>query len=119
MQRSKWFGILTLIMLLAVSVLPLAPAAAQEDVAQRNKAAVRDALAKLNAGDVAGFYQIYTDPYQMTEGDAVLHEETIEATAPFITALKAAIPDLQVVAEVLIAQKAVPGGSVDNSSSLT
>jgi predicted ester cyclase len=104
MQRSKWFGILILVMLLAASVMPLVPAAAQEDMAQRNKAAVQDALAKLNAGDVDGFYELYADPYQMNEGDAILHEATVADTRFFVEALYAAIPDLVITSEVIIAQ---------------
>jgi predicted ester cyclase len=104
MQRSKWLGILIVMMLVAVVALPLAPAAAQEDVAQRNEAIVLDMIDKLNAGDFDGFWAMYTDPYQMNEGDAELHTETIEDTRFFVEGLSAAIPDLVIAPEVLIAQ---------------
>jgi predicted ester cyclase len=104
MQRSKWFGILTLIMLLAVAALPLAPAAARDDVMQRNKATINDAIDRLNAGDFDGFWAMYTDPYRMNEGDAILHEENIADNTFFIESLYGAIPDLVIAPEVLIAQ---------------
>ena len=104
MQRSKRFGIFLLIMLLAVAALPLAPAAAQEDVAQRNKQAVIDALDKANSGDLDGFWELYADPFQMNEGDAILHDETIADNSFFIASLYGAVPDLMIKPEVIIAQ---------------
>ena len=104
MQRSKWFGILTLMMLIAVAVVPLVPVAAQEDVAQRNKQAVIDALDAANSGDLDGFWELYADPFQMNEGDAVLHDETIADTRFFIDSLYGAVPDLVIKPEVIIAQ---------------
>jgi predicted ester cyclase len=104
MQRSKWFGILTLIMLLAVAALPLAPAAARDDVTQRNKAIVQDAIAKLNAGDLDGYFEMYADPFQSNEGDAVLHDENVADWKLFGESLSGAIPDLVTTAEVIIAQ---------------
>jgi predicted ester cyclase len=105
MQRSKLFGILTLMILFVVAVVPLAPtAAAQTAVAQRNKDAVRAAIDKLNAGDFDGFWTIYADPYQSNEGDAILHDEAIADNTFFIEALYGAIPDLVINPEVLIAQ---------------
>ena len=104
MQRSKWFGILTLMMLIAVVVVPLAPTAAQEDVAARNKQAVIDALDAANSGDLDGFWELYADPFQMNEGDAVLHDETVADTHFFIDSLYGAVPDLVIKPEVIIAQ---------------
>jgi predicted ester cyclase len=104
MQRSKRFGIFILIMLLAVAALPLAPAAAQEDVAQRNKATVIDAIAKLNAGDWDGYFEMYADPFQSNEGDAVLHDENVADWTLFGKSLYGAVPDLVTTAEVIIAQ---------------
>jgi predicted ester cyclase len=104
MQRSKWFGILVLMMLVTVVALPLAPAAAQEDVAQRNKAIVLDAIAKLNAGGFDGYFEMYADPFQSNEGDAVLHDENVADWKLFGESLNGAIPDLVTTAEVIIAQ---------------
>lgn len=104
MQRSKWFGIFTLVMLIVVVAVPISPTAAQDDVAQRNKQAVIDALDKANAGDLDGFWELYADPYQMNEGDAILHEHTIADDQFFIASLYGAIPDLVIKPEIIIAQ---------------
>ncbi len=95
---------MTLAILIAVVVVPLAPAAAREDVAQRNKQAVIDALDKANSGDLDGFWELYADPFQMNEGDAILHDETIADTSFFIASLYGAVPDLVINPEVIIAQ---------------
>ena len=104
MQRSKWLGILIVMMLVAVVALPLAPAAAQEDVAQRNKATVTDAIAKINAGDLDGYFAMFADPFQSNEGEATLYDENVADWKLFGESLYGAVPDLVTTADVIIAQ---------------
>ena len=104
MQRSKLFSVLLVALLLVTSVTFLLPASAQENTAQRNKNAVREALAQASAGNIDAFLQLYAEQFQMNQGDATLYDTTPAEITPFITGLAAAIPDLQIVPEVLIAQ---------------
>ncbi len=95
---------MVLVMVIVVVMAGMAPTHAQDDAAYRNKAAVREALAQLSAGNVEGFFQLYADQFQANQGDAALYDTTAEDLASFTNALVAAIPHLHVVPKVIIAQ---------------
>ena len=77
---------------------------AQEDVAQKNKQTLLDAIAAYNAGDLDGFYAMLADPFMMNQGDATLVQATHADVLGFDQALIAAVPDVQMIPNVVIAQ---------------
>ena len=73
---------LTLILVIMVVLVGIAPTDAQDNVAERNKDAVREALAQLSAGSVDGFFKLYADHFQANQGDATLYDTTTEDWVP-------------------------------------
>lgn len=106
----------TFLLIIFLFVLPVA---AQEDVAQRNKEAYRDALSQASSGNPVSLFQLYADPYQSNQGGVTLQETSIINTEAFGNALWAAIPDLQITPDVLIAQDDWVATSVTYSGTFT
>src|SRR5258706_690942 len=84
------------------------PAHAQTSNAQSNKKAYADALAQAANGTLDMFYQLYPARYKLM-GQDVSRKDTQEATG---NALLAAIPDLQLVPDIIIAQNNLVAAAV-------
>ena len=101
MRRS----VFAISMLLAgVFLLSGVVAVAQEDMAQANKQTYLDGVAAYNAGNLDGFYNILAEPFMMNQGETTLTETTHADVTGFDDALVAAIPDIQMTPNVVIAQ---------------
>lgn len=100
MRRS----IVSLMLLSLVFVLSSVVSVAQGDNAQRNKQIYLDIIAEYNAGNREAFYNMVTDPFMMNQGDTTLYETSPDAVRGYDGALAAAMPDMQMNADVVIAQ---------------
>jgi predicted ester cyclase len=87
--------------MLAAFVLPVA---AQDDATQANKDAVRNALAAYSAGDPGPFHALIADPFMMNQGGPILEQASVADVQGYDAAIMGAIPDLQWVPNVIIAQ---------------
>jgi len=105
-----------LIFLLAFFALP---AAAQEGVAQRNKEAFRSALIEASAGNPGALAEIHAEQYQSNQGGVTLQDSSRESLEMFANALFAALPDLQITPDVLIAQDDWVAGSITYSGTFS
>lgn len=101
MRRS----IVLLMMLLVLVVLSGILTVAQEDNAQSNKQIYLDVVAEYNAGNREAFYDMFTDPFMMNPGEPFLIEMAVENIRGYDGALFGAMPDMQMNAEVVIAQE--------------
>ncbi len=77
---------------------------AQADNAQRNKELVRSAMAQLSTGDPSAYYALFPDEFMMNQGDTNLAPMAKADVEAYADALMAALPDLQMVPDVIIAQ---------------
>ncbi|MCA9911383.1 MAG: ester cyclase, partial [Anaerolineae bacterium] len=77
---------------------------AQEDNAQRNKELIRSAFADLSNGDPSTFYALFPDQFMMNQGDPVLAPMSGADVQAYNDSLMSAMPDLQMVPDVIIAQ---------------
>jgi len=101
MYRFTKFVTFSLIFMLLVGIMP---AAAQEDNAQRNKQIYLDVVAEYNAGNWQAFYDMVTDPFMMNQGEPTLAETSRDDVIGYDQALVSAMPDIQMNADVVIAQ---------------
>ena|SRR5689334_23510733 len=79
-------------------------AGAQENKAAIHKAAITSALKDFSSGNPASFYQLFAGTYKSNQGGETLENTTRADTERFTEALLGAIPDLQLVPVVIIAQ---------------
>lgn len=100
MRRS----IVSLMLLSLVLILSSMSVLAQEDNAQRNKQIYLNVVSEYNAGNREAFYSMVTDPFMMNQGDATLYETSSDEVKGYDGALAAAMPDMQMNADVVIAQ---------------
>jgi predicted ester cyclase len=77
---------------------------AQTNNAQRNKKLVQDALAQISAGKPDAVSALFADPLKMNQGGTELVATRPKDILGFQEALQAAIPDLKLAADVIIAQ---------------
>lgn len=80
------------------------PATAQEAIAQHNKEIYRDALAQASSGNWQVLFDTFADTYMSNQGGITLQESSREAVEVFGNALAAAVPDMQITPDVMIAQ---------------
>lgn len=96
--------IITLILGAVVISLSGMTVQAQDDTAQANKAIVRNAVAEANAGNWEAIYNLFPEQFQMNQGDENLYDMSRDDVIGYNEALLGAMPDLQLNADVLIAQ---------------
>ncbi len=103
--------------LILILVVGLVPVAAQEGTAtpQSHKDAVLMALADLSKGNPQTLYGLYADKF-LDQGE----ENTLDSSVKyFISALMAAIPDLQIVPQVVIEQGDWVAGEISYKGTFT
>lgn len=94
------------IMLITVGLFMLSGAViAQEDTAQSNKEALQSALTAFNSGDMEALSMLFPEQFMMTQGGISLEPMMRSDVEGFNAMLLAAIPDLQIVLNVVIAQE--------------
>lgn len=99
MRRS----IVSMFMLLAVFTVS-GVGYAQEDNAQANKQTYLDVVVQYNAGNREAFYNMVTDPFMMNQDEPTLTETSVDDLKGYDGALVAAMPDIQMNADVVVAQ---------------
>ena len=100
MRRST----IIVVLLVGIFLLNGFATVAQEDTAQVNKQAYLDIVAEYNAGNREALYNMLTDPFMMNQGDATLYETSPDDLRMYDSALAAAMPDIQMTPNVVIAQ---------------
>ena len=116
MRRFIQSLVLLISCLLLVSVFS---AAAQENTAQRNKETYVSALADASAGKLDALINLFADPYLSNQGGITIQKSSPQAVEMFAKALAAAIPDLKITPDVLIAQDDLLAGSLTYSGTFT
>jgi predicted ester cyclase len=109
-------GIFVLSCLLLAGLLPVA---AQDHAAQDNKQAYIDALAQASSGHPEALYQLYPDTFRGNIGGMTLQDMTRTEVEAYENAWFAAIPDLQIVPDVVIAQNDLVAAAVVYSGTFT
>src|SRR5687768_1446075 len=96
-QKARIIMLLFVLLVLAVNTLY---GSAQDDRAQANKEAVRVGLAEFSAGNPHGILALFPDTFLFNGQESALDE----SLALVLSTFRAAIPDLQIIPNVLIAQ---------------
>lgn len=92
------------ICLIFTLLVGIMPAAAQDDMTQANKEAVRNAVAETQAGNWQALYDLFPEHFMMNEGNHILADMTQEGVIFFNEMLLTGMPDLQIAADIIIAQ---------------
>lgn len=98
-MKRMIFGLVLLVLLVSGSVV-----AAQNESTQANKARLLSAVDALNAGDVSAFASLYAEQYVMNQGGVEQLPISRDDVSGYVTMLRTAMPDLQVVPSAMIAQ---------------